>query len=212
MVSTIDQLWSPPSWNWWNEEKGKEKRSVTTPLGKVLREWKTLMGKCQKPKHAQLAVNECTRSLGYSIGTISVTGGVWEENWDGAVVPGLAWPCVTNMGSAAETVAACQRKISDFSCTQLKPKCKIEYVETYRLSDQNFIGGKKWSKIYYNKITSVKYKIKKFSGWTLVKTGLTPCFPIRGQTGIHSFLFQKQDHLRMNKSTGSNNHLRKGFP
>ena len=37
-------------------EKGKEKRSVTTPLGKILRGWKTLMGKCQKPKLAQLAV------------------------------------------------------------------------------------------------------------------------------------------------------------
>ena len=76
VVSTIDQLWSPPSWNWWSEEKGKEKRSVTTPLGKILREWKTLVGKCQKPKLAQLAVNECTRSFKYSIGTIlsSVTG------------------------------------------------------------------------------------------------------------------------------------------
>ena len=69
VVSTIDQLWSPPSWNWWSEEKGKEKRSVTTPLGKILREWKTLTGNCQKPKLAQLAVNECTRSFGYSIGT-----------------------------------------------------------------------------------------------------------------------------------------------
>ena len=151
---------------------------------------------------------------------------MWVFNWDykcdrGGMRRELRWCCCPGIGLALRH----KYGLGSWDCGGLPAenkwlllhtiKAQMQnwiYVETYRLSDQNFIGGKTWSKIYYNKITSVKYKIKKFSGWTLVKTGLTPCFPIRGQTGIHSFLFQKQDHLRMNKSTGSNNHLRKGFP
>ena len=116
------------------------------------------------------------------------------------------------MGSAAETVAACQRKISDFSCTQSNPRCQIQYVQNYRLSDRNFIGGKTLSKRYYNKIIKTKLQNKEIFWMDSSQARLDTLLPHSWSSRHSFFSFSKQDHLMMKNSTGSSNHLRQGFP